>query len=574
MMNEENPLLSQLNSLALEPADQQALEPDQVIDLIYEVAENMDSLPVLIGSLTQLLVRENEQTHSLAPHLETAVQLNHRFVTNDRKIQAYQAILDLMPFPLLLCNTSGKRLAQNQKMHTLLQSAEDFSLEQEQLQFNNPEKQALLEALLAGKPTKRNATLTGQRHDQRPVIVQSMPLDSGDTETADAATLLAFIDPDSKIELRQDLLKQRFGLSPTEIKIVTLLCEGHSVKEIAELNQNSPHTIKTQLRQVFEKTGIRQQTSLVQHFMASPAMVPDTNLTNDARISDPQARENTIKLANGRQLAYAEYGPETGYPVIFHHNFNGSRFQRPMDLSVLERCQVRLIVPDRPGFGRSDYDPHRTCHDWATDMTPLLDHLGIGKAAALAFGAGSPYAFSLAHHLPERINKVVLAGAMPQLTSINQIKAMHKNLIRVFLIARLAPRLLEKTLNLVIKHDDPEAYFDTMISKHLNEKDDALSKQKTFKEIFVRCATAAYQSGPAPLSKDILVAANEWHLDLSDLKVPVEIWHGEQDQTIGIEAMRSFSNWLPNTVTHFLEGEGHWLLYHHWEAILTNAVSD
>jgi DNA-binding CsgD family transcriptional regulator len=52
------------------------------------------------------------------------------------------------------------------------------------------------------------------------------------------------------------------SLTPTEVKVVSLVAQGHSNPEIAERLLMSRSTVKTHLEHVFTKTGIRNRAEL------------------------------------------------------------------------------------------------------------------------------------------------------------------------------------------------------------------------------------------------------------------------------------------------------------------------
>lgn len=51
-------------------------------------------------------------------------------------------------------------------------------------------------------------------------------------------------------------------LTPREIEIARLTCEGYSNKEIARILEISPHTVSTHLRRSFDKLGIQKRAAL------------------------------------------------------------------------------------------------------------------------------------------------------------------------------------------------------------------------------------------------------------------------------------------------------------------------
>src|SRR4051812_50040309 len=127
------------------------------------------------------------------------------------------------------------------------------------------------------------------------------------------------------------------------------------------------------------------------------------------------AREGSIRLTDGRTLAYAEHGDTDGWPVLGCHGSPSSRLERHVeDGGAYRRWGVRFIVPDRPGFGRSDPHPGRRIMNWPADVRQLLDHLGIGRFAVLSLSGGAAYALACAHVFEDRVRAVgVLGGAPP-----------------------------------------------------------------------------------------------------------------------------------------------------------------
>ncbi len=75
------------------------------------------------------------------------------------------------------------------------------------------------------------------------------------------------------------------------------------------------------------------------------------------------ARRGTARVAPGRRLAWAEWGPADGAPVLFSPGAATELLARGSPGGALERLGVRLIAVDRPGLGGSDPAPGRTLLD-------------------------------------------------------------------------------------------------------------------------------------------------------------------------------------------------------------------
>ncbi|KAI0817055.1 alpha/beta hydrolase [Xylaria sp. FL0064] len=129
----------------------------------------------------------------------------------------------------------------------------------------------------------------------------------------------------------------------------------------------------------------------------------------------PPRDSQTLKLADGRVLGFAEYGSPTGKPVFFFHGFPSSRLEAEGILKLVPRKDLRIIAPERPGFGLSTFNPRHRITDWPDDVRALAAHLDLNKFTILGGSGGAPYALACARSLPaEMISAVgLLAPAAP-----------------------------------------------------------------------------------------------------------------------------------------------------------------
>jgi DNA-binding NarL/FixJ family response regulator len=91
------------------------------------------------------------------------------------------------------------------------------------------------------------------------VLVQ--PLTPGAHGAAVAALFIT--DPDSTPSLTNQILAERFGLTPMEAKVANALAQGLSVKAIAEACRLSTQTTRWYVKQVLAKTGTSRQAEVV-----------------------------------------------------------------------------------------------------------------------------------------------------------------------------------------------------------------------------------------------------------------------------------------------------------------------
>ena len=72
------------------------------------------------------------------------------------------------------------------------------------------------------------------------------------------------------------------------------------------------------------------------------------------------------------------------------------------------RLGMRIIAPERPGFGLSTFQHNRTLADWASDMMEFANHLGLKHFGVAGISGGGPYAAACAALLPSRVTAAAL----------------------------------------------------------------------------------------------------------------------------------------------------------------------
>ena len=88
--------------------------------------------------------------------------------------------------------------------------------------------------------------------------------------------------------------------------------------------------------------------------------------------------DDAIRLPDGRSLSYRLLGDPEGRPLMVFHGTPGSRAGHSESDPLATTPGLRLILPDRPGYGGSDVHPHRTLSDWPQGRDPPCGSLGVG----------------------------------------------------------------------------------------------------------------------------------------------------------------------------------------------------
>lgn len=136
-----------------------------------------------------------------------------------------------------------------------------------------PQSQSLLSKPSSqSQPSLQSQPSSQSRSSPQLQLPQSQSLQSSpDPGRAHGAALVFLFDPEQLPALSTERARKAFGLTRAEAILATELCRGATLDEIALQRGVSAHTIRTQLKNVFVKTGSNRQSDLVALLLASPA---------------------------------------------------------------------------------------------------------------------------------------------------------------------------------------------------------------------------------------------------------------------------------------------------------------
>lgn len=273
-------------------------------------------------------------------------------------------------------------------------------------------------------------------------------------------------------------------------------------------------------------------------------------------------KEDAIALPDGRRMAYVEHGDPRGLPVLFCHGTPGSRVQLPELLAQIALAlNLRIIVPDRPGYGLSDPKPGRKFTDWPQDAAALMQALDIEKFWMLGFSMGAPYALACAHALPHRVVGVVLAGGLaPNIFDATVAATLSQTGNALFVLARDNPSGFTPTLQSMAPDADSLL---AALAANVSAPDQALLAQPQVAAAYLQDTIETLRQGYDAFSTDYILAVQPWGFELEAIEQPVHIWHGQQDINAPPAMAEHFAAKLPNSQLHWIPGAGHLALISH-----------
>jgi len=282
--------------------------------------------------------------------------------------------------------------------------------------------------------------------------------------------------------------------------------------------------------------------------------------------------DQTMRLRDGRTLGFAEYGNPDGLPVIFFHGTPGSRLWSipPWDDTT---GPLRIIAPDRPGMGLSDFQPGRRLLDWPDDVAQLADHLGLERFAVAGVSGGGPHAMVCAYKLPDRVIVAAsLSGAGP-FDGPDSLTGMHAGNRTLFRLAMAAPWVLPLLMwpSVRMMQRMPDRIGDNMM-KALPEADRLVLQDPEIKRRAYDGGREAVRQGARGVVQEAKIFVQPWGFDLADIKVPVQIWQATEDRNVPVAMAERLGREIPNATVKILPDEGHMIFISHWDEIVAALV--
>ena len=270
-------------------------------------------------------------------------------------------------------------------------------------------------------------------------------------------------------------------------------------------------------------------------------------------------REHRVSV-DGRTLAVADAGNESGPAVVVNHGTPGSRLLWRELIEDAEARGMRLIGYDRPGYGGSDPQPGRTAADAAGDVGAIADALGIEQLAVEGGSGGGPHALACAALLPDRVVAgASLAGVAPYpAEGLDWLDGMGQDNLDEFAATLAGREALERYLGKKVSEmltAEPKAIAEALLSL-LSPPDRAVLTGE-LAEYFHEATRVGVEEQLDGWIDDDFVFVNPWGYRLEDIRVPVQLWHGAHDRFVPIAHGRWLAERIPGVDAHLTDEDGH-----------------
>jgi non-heme chloroperoxidase len=246
-------------------------------------------------------------------------------------------------------------------------------------------------------------------------------------------------------------------------------------------------------------------------------------------------RVGTIKVKDGTELYYKDWGPKDAQPIVFHHGWPLSSDDWDTQMLFFLSKGFRVIAHDRRGHGRSSQTDLGTDMDtYAADVAELARHLDLRNAVHIGHSTGGgEVARYVAKHGAGRVAKAILVSAVPPVMLKSEKNPSGTPLeafdgLRTSLAANRSQFYLDLASGPFYGFNRPNAkIFPGTIQNWWRQG----------------------MSGAAKAHYDCIKVFSETDFtqDLKAIRVPTLIAHGDDDQIVPIDASARLSS-------HLIEG--------------------
>ncbi|KZN93213.1 hypothetical protein EN45_033860 [Penicillium chrysogenum] len=289
--------------------------------------------------------------------------------------------------------------------------------------------------------------------------------------------------------------------------------------------------------------------------------------------------DQTMRLSDGRTLGYAEYGCETGYPLMIMHGYPQCRLEASALDHIFRQRRIRVIAPERPGFGLSTGQPNRCIMDWPADVQALAHHLNLSRFAIMGGSGGGPYALACARMLPQDMMSAVgiFAGAgdwragahhMPWIYRVSMLAAEHwpaglrGSLAFVLWILRngLNTEMATRRIN-------------DYLLKDRDQHDESVEERRAQ---LLRIIFEPFAQGTGPAAYEAKLLSQDWGIKFGDITYNnIHIWHAEKDWNSPLTMTEYYVKLLSNKPSfRVFEGDTHFTIHRHLDEILSELIPE
>jgi pimeloyl-ACP methyl ester carboxylesterase len=271
---------------------------------------------------------------------------------------------------------------------------------------------------------------------------------------------------------------------------------------------------------------------------------------------------NHVLVRGERKLEVWQYGDPSGDPVFFFHGLIGSHHQASYIAEEAKQHGLRIIAPNRPGVGKSEFTVRRRAEEWVSDVEDVAAALGLDEFSVIGISGGAPYALAVLHRLGTRVKTATLLSGMGPLRLPGALRGMRRSDRIGLEIGTRSPALAMREFRRwqASVQADPHRFLAAFIAQ-LIPADRRLFREGKLYDLFLQDLVQVFVEGQGPegLAQELVVFRN-FAIPFGELprERRVALWHGLDDDLVPPAMAWALSQRIPNSEAHFVPG-GHFV---------------
>ncbi|MDZ8183526.1 MAG: alpha/beta hydrolase [Nostoc sp. ChiSLP02] len=245
-------------------------------------------------------------------------------------------------------------------------------------------------------------------------------------------------------------------------------------------------------------------------------------MTSINNLVKPPERQTKMRLRDGRMLAWSEWGPIDGLPVLFCTGA-GMSGRLGFGIDELPDLGLKLIAIDRPGVGLSDPHPNKTLFSWVDDTQEFIQANHLNNVLCVGFSQGAPFALALAGR--NLVKAIAIVSGQDELTYERLKPLLHPDVERMICAVQQDPIKFEQHF---AQMATPEGMWQLIIGMS-SECDRILYEDDKFRAAYQQALTEGFSQGAHSYARDLVNALSSWSIKLEEITVPVDLWYGALD---------------------------------------------
>jgi pimeloyl-ACP methyl ester carboxylesterase len=272
--------------------------------------------------------------------------------------------------------------------------------------------------------------------------------------------------------------------------------------------------------------------------------------------------DTTVVVSPGRALEVREYGDPRGHPAFFFHGLIGSHHQASYVAEQARRAGLRIIAPNRPGVGRSEFVERRSPLEAVPDVEELAKALRLDAFSVIGISGGAPYALAVLYRLGDRVRTATIISGMGPAQLPGGLHGMDTRRRLILATGSRYPQLARKAFEAAAKRfrAHPQRFLERLI-KTWSPPDRELFRRREVFDLFTKDIEQVFANadGPEGMAQELRLYRN-YGFPLGELIATcrVTIWHGLTDNIVPPAMAWKMVQALPNAEAHLLPG-GHFV---------------